>query len=113
MSYPSCPKCNSKYTYEDMWNFVCLECGNEWPQNQDTETEEQVTVKDTNGQVLNEGDRVSIVKDLKLGKDVLKKGTVIKNIRILDEEVNGHNIEARVDGFGNIYLKGEVVKKLS
>lgn len=112
MSYPPCPKCKSIYTYEDGWNFVCPECGHEWNDNQ-AETESSDIIKDANGNELTDGDKVTIIKDLKLGKDVVKQGTIVRNIKILDEPVNGHDIEARVDGFGSIYLKGSVVKKIS
>ncbi|NLY08719.1 MAG: alkylphosphonate utilization protein [Tissierellia bacterium] len=112
MSYPPCPKCNSKYTYEDMWNYVCPECGNEWAQEGKQEEEKANTIKDAHGQELLAGDKVSVIRDLKMGKDVIKQGTIVRNIRILDEPVNGHDIEAKVDGVGSVYLKGEVVKKL-
>lgn len=67
---------------------------------------------DSVGNELNEGDDVTIVLDLKLGGDTIKRGTKAKNIQFLDKEVDGHDIQGRVDGFGNLYLKTSVVKKL-
>jgi len=109
---PDCPKCNSKYTYEDRSLFVCPECANEWTLESETEnSEEKRIVKDSNGNVLNDGDSVTIIKDLKVkgSASAIKKGTKVKNIRLVDGD---HNIDCKIDGFGAMELKSEFVKKL-
>ena len=89
---PACPKCKGEYVYHDSVNFVCPDCGNEWNGNEAVETDEdQLIVKDSNGNLLADGDDVLLIKDLKLkgSSEVLKKGTKFKNIRL----VNGdHNV---------------------
>lgn len=109
---PNCPKCNSEYTYEDGNLFVCPECANEWTLDTENEkTEEQQVVKDANGTVLNGGDAVSIIKDLKVkgSSSTLKIGTKVKSIRLVDGD---HNIDCKIDGFGAMKLKSEFVKKI-
>ena len=105
---PNCPKCNSEYTYEDGSLVVCPECGYEW--NPNTQEEENV-IKDVNGNVLNDGDSVTVVKDLKVkgSSSTLKQGTRVKNIRLVDGD---HNIDCKIDGFGAMKLKSEFVKKI-
>ena len=97
---PACPKCQSEYVYHDTVNFVCPDCGNEWNNNEQIETDDdQLIVKDSNGNLLTDGDDVLLIKDLKLkgSSEVLKKGTKFKNIRL----VNGdHNVDC-----GKIMLK--------
>ncbi|WP_042163103.1 zinc ribbon domain-containing protein YjdM [Paenibacillus gorillae] len=106
---PNCPKCNSEYTYEDGSLFVCPECAHEWNLAADT-TEEVKLVKDANGNLLNDGDSVTVIKDLKVkgSSSVLKIGTKVKNIRLVDGD---HNIDCKIDGFGEMKLKSEFVKK--
>jgi protein PhnA len=109
---PNCPKCNSEYTYEDGTNFVCPECGHEW--NLETQKEnhdDQKIIKDANGNVLNDGDSVTVIKDLKVkgSSSVLKVGTKVKNIRLVDGD---HNIDCKIDGYGAMSLKSEFVKKI-
>lgn len=109
---PNCPKCNSEYTYEDRGLFVCPECSHEWNLESETENNEDVkVVKDANGNILNDGDSVTIIKDLKVKgcSSALKKGTKVKNIRLVDGD---HNIDCKIDGFGAMQLKSEFVKKL-
>jgi protein PhnA len=110
---PNCPKCNSEYTYEDGTQLVCPECGHEWSLQSETENTEDVKVfKDANGNILNDGDSVTIIKDLKVkgSSSVLKVGTKVKNIRLL---VDGdHDIDCKIDGFGAMKLKSEFVKKV-
>lgn len=108
---PNCPKCNSEYTYEDRSLFVCPECGNEWnlefePENREVEK----VYKDSNGNILNEGDSVIVIKDLKVkgSSSILKIGTKVKNIHLVDGD---HNIDCKIDGFGGMMLKSEFVKK--
>jgi protein PhnA len=111
---PACPQCNSTYTYQDRDQFVCPECAYEWRESQKPEDEYQV--KDSNGNVLQNGDTVSVVKDLKVrgAASMLKVGTKVKNIRVLDADhiVDGHDIDCKIEGFGAIKLKGSVVKKV-
>ncbi|CAG9609337.1 zinc ribbon domain-containing protein YjdM [Pseudoneobacillus rhizosphaerae] len=107
---PNCPECNSEYTYEDGTNFVCPECGHEW--NLETENnDDQKIIKDANGNILNDGDSVTVIKDLKVkgSSSVLKVGTKVKNIRLVDGD---HNIDCKIDGFGAMSLKSEFVKKI-
>lgn len=102
-----CPNCGSEYGYFDNVAYNCPECGHVW-------TDlclEKNKVLDANGNELKTGDSVVTIKDLKFGKDTMKRGTKITNIRILDEEVNGHDIDAKTKEFGGIYLKSSVVKK--
>ena len=83
---PACPKCKGEYVYHDSVNFVCPDCGNEWNGNEAVETDEdQLIVKDSNGNLLADGDDVLLIKDLKLkgSSEVLKKGTKFKNIRLV------------------------------
>ena len=107
---PNCPKCNSEYTYEDGSLVVCPECGYEWSPN--TQEEENV-IKDVNGNVLNDGDSVTVVKDLKVkgASSSIKIGTKVKNIRLVPDAADGHDIECKIDGFGAMKLKSSVVKK--
>ena len=108
---PNCPKCNSEYTYEDGNMVICPECAHEWNPEQQTNDEDSLIVKDSNGNILNDGDSVTIIKDLKVkgSSSPLKKGTKVKNIRLVDGD---HNIDCKIDGFGAMSLKSEFVKKL-
>lgn len=108
---PDCPKCGSEYTYEDGLLFICPMCAHEWTENSEAErTEEEPVVKDANGNVLTDGDTVTIIKDLKVkGASSLKQGTKVKNIRLVEGD---HNIDCKIDGFGAMKLKSEFVKKL-
>ncbi|EPZ49544.1 putative alkylphosphonate utilization operon protein PhnA [Bacteriovorax sp. BAL6_X] len=107
----TCPKCSSPYAYNDGQLWICPECFNEW--NPDASSEEDSTPQfvDVNGAQLQNGDSVTVVKDLKAGKGTIKSGTKVKNIRLLEEPVNGHDIACKVDGHGSMYLKCSVVKK--
>ena len=111
-SLPNCPKCNSEYTYEDRGLFVCPECAHEWNLESETEnSEDTLVVKDANGNMLKDGDSVTIIKDLKVkgSSSALKQGTKVKNIRLVDGD---HNIDCKIDGFGAMQLKSEFVKKI-
>ena len=112
---PSCPKCESTYTYQDRDNFICPECSHEW--NDATAAEDDSAVKDSNGNVLESGDTVTVIRDLKVkgSSSVVKVGTKVKNIRVLDADhvADGHDIDCKIDGFGAMKLKGSVVKKTS
>lgn len=111
MSLPKCPKCGESYTYQEGHLYICPMCFNEWTDKSQREAEEAALIRDSNGNILEDGDDVIVTRDLKLGKDTIKQGTKAKNIQILDEEYNGHDIQGRVDGSGVIYLKSSVVKK--
>jgi len=106
---PNCPKCNSEYTYEDGNVFICPECAHEWTENDHTE-EEGLVVKDAYGNLLQDGDTVTIIKDLKIkgSSSTLKIGTKVKNIKLVEGD---HNIDCKIDGFGAMKLKSEFVKK--
>lgn len=109
---PNCPKCNSEYTYEDGGLFICPECAYEWTTKLETEnSEDDKIVKDANGNILNNGDSISIIKDLKVkgSSSSIKIGTKVKNIRLVDGD---HNIDCKIDGFGAMQLKSEFVKKI-
>ncbi|WP_391118238.1 zinc ribbon domain-containing protein YjdM [Psychrobacillus sp. L3] len=111
-SLPNCPKCNSEYTYEDGSLFICPECAHEWALETKNEVmEEKKIVKDANGNVLNDGDSVAIIKDLKVkgSSSTLKIGTKVKSIRLVDGD---HDIDCKIDGFGAMKLKSEFVKKI-
>ncbi|RST72014.1 alkylphosphonate utilization protein [Siminovitchia acidinfaciens] len=108
---PNCPKCNSEYTYEDRDLFVCPECGNEWSAEEAAESsDDQKLVKDAHGNVLQDGDTVTVIKDLKVkgSSSVVKIGTKVKNIRLVEGD---HDIDCKIDGFGPMQLKSEFVKK--
>ena len=108
---PKCPQCNSEFTYEDRDLYVCPECAHEWPQSAGEESEEQGDViKDANGNVLNDGDTITVIKDLKVkgSSSVVKVGTKVKNIRLVDCD---HDIDCKIDGIGAMKLKSQFVKK--
>lgn len=108
----NCPKCESAYAYQDREMFICPECAHEWS---DTEVSEEYVVKCSNGNVLKDGDSVTVIRDLKIkgSSSVVKVGTKVKNIRVLDPEyiTDGHDIDCKIDGFGAMKLKSSVVKK--
>ena len=112
---PACPKCRSELTYEDPTGLlVCPECAHEWSPGAETTPEAGETarvVKDAVGNVLKDGDTVTVIKDLKVkgASSALKAGTKVKNIRIVDGD---HDIDCRIDGFGQMGLKSEFVKKV-
>ena len=110
---PPCPKCNSPYTYPTDSLLACPECGHEWNAEETAEEEhleEKTVVKDANGNVLNDGDSVTVIKDLpvKGAPKPIKAGIKVKSIRIVDGD---HNIDCKIDGFGSMALKSEFVKK--
>ncbi|MFD8634295.1 zinc ribbon domain-containing protein YjdM [Streptomyces sp. NPDC059533] len=113
---PPCPKCFSEYTYEMNALMVCPECGHEWVPAESTEGDASTTgervVKDAVGNVLCDGDSVTVVKALKVkgSPSGIKAGTKVRNIRLIDG-VDGHDIDCRIEGFGAMQLKSSVVKK--
>ena len=110
-SLPNCPKCNSEYTYEDGNLLVCPECAYEWSLESAEDTESAKVVKDANGNILNDGDSITVIKDLKVkgSSSVVKIGTKVKNIRLVEGD---HNIDCKIDGIGAMKLKSEFVKKI-
>jgi len=108
---PNCSKCGSEYPYEDGLSYICPECAYEWPIKAE-EDEDQLVVKDSNGAILNNGDSVSVIKDLKVkgSSSVVKVGTKIKNIRLV-ESSDDHNIDCKVVGVGAIKITPKYVKK--
>ena len=112
-NYPNCPKCNSEYTYEDGSLFVCPECAHEWSKESQAAAEEENVIRDVNGNILNDGDAVTVVKDLKVkgASSSIKIGTKVNSIRLVPDAADGHDIECKIDGFGAMKLKSSVVKK--
>ncbi len=111
---PKCPKCNSINTYEDRQLWVCAECAHEWNQtsSEGQNEDEQLVVRDANGVTLQDGDSVTVIKDLKVKGSslVVKVGTKVKGIRLV-EGADGHNISCKIGGIGAMNLKSEFVKK--
>ena len=109
---PPCPQCGSAYTYEDGDRLVCPECGHEWTAGEAVADADALEVRDAVGNLLADGDSVTVVKDLKVkgASNALKVGTRIKGIRLVDG-ADGHNIDCKIDGFGAMRLKSEFVKK--
>lgn len=109
---PNCPLCNSAFTYEDGINFVCPECAHEWPKEALPESAESVRIiRDSVGNVLTDGDSVTVIKDLKVKGSslVVKVGTKVKSIRLVEGD---HDIDCKIDGIGSMSLKSEFVKKV-
>ncbi len=106
---PPCPACGSAYTYEDGNLLICPECAHEWSPNEPAEAT-GLQVKDANGTLLSDGDSVTVIKDLKVkgSSSVVKVGTKVKNIRLVEGD---HNIDCKIDGIGAMKLKSEFVKK--
>lgn len=109
---PNCPKCHSAYVYEDAGLLVCPECAYEWPINQDDNTQSSAKiVRDAHGVELKDGDTVTVIKDLKVKRSssVIKVGTKVKNIHLVDGD---HDIDCKIPGIGSMGLKSEFVKKV-
>jgi protein PhnA len=109
--FPACPQCNSAYTYEDNSLFICPECGHEWSTTTTADTAEgEKVIRDSAGNVLQDGDTVTVIKDLKVKGSslVVKIGTKVKGIRLVEGD---HDIDCKIDGFGAMKLKSEFVKK--
>ncbi len=110
-NFPHCPVCNSEFTYEDGSMYVCPECAHEWSAAISTEhAEDKRVIKDASGNVLNDGDSVTVIKDLKVKGSslVVKVGTKVKNIRLVEGD---HDIDCKIDGIGAMSLKSEFVRK--
>ena len=108
---PHCTQCASEYTYEDGNMFVCPECGYEWSKDGSGEDNDENVIKDANGNTLETGDTVSVIKDLKVKGSslVVKVGTKVKNIRLVDGD---HDIDCKIEGIGAMKLKSQFVKKV-
>lgn len=108
---PNCEKCGCEFTYEDRGMYICPECAHEWQKEPGVETAQQENlVHDANGNVLQDGDTVTVIKDLKVkgSSSAIKVGTKVKNIRLVEGD---HNIDCKIEGFGAMKLKSEFVKK--
>ncbi len=107
---PNCPQCHSEYTYADGDLLICPECAHEWRLVTVEMSEEKHVVRDAVGNVLQDGDSVTVIKDLKVkgSSSVVKVGTKVKNIRLVEGD---HNIDCKIDGVGAMGLKSEFVKK--
>ncbi len=108
---PACPKCGSTFTYEDGVLLVCPECAHEWSASEGEKSSDEKVIKDANGNVLADGDTITVIKDLKVKGSslVVKVGTKVKNIRLVDGD---HDIDCKIDGIGAMKLKSEFVKKV-
>jgi protein PhnA len=113
---PKCPKCSCENAYSDGSLWVCPECAHEWSTVVDAASMSAQTpaasVRDANGNILQDGDSVTVIKDLKVkgASSAVKVGTKVRNIRLV-ESSDGHNISCKIDGFGAMALKSEFVKK--
>jgi len=108
---PKCPQCNSEYTYEDGSMYACPECAHEWSKDAAPEAaDDKRIVRDAVGNILQDGDTVTLIKDLKVkgSSSVVKVGTKVRNIRLVDGD---HDIDCKIDGIGSMGLKSEFVKK--
>ena len=112
LDLPQCPKCQSDYVYKDSTLFVCPECEHEWMIDVlEEKINDEPAIKDAHGQVLQDGDTVTVIKDLKIkgSSSVVKVGTKVKNIRLIDGD---HDIDCKIDGVGAMKLKSQFVKKV-
>lgn len=110
---PKCQECGSEYTYEDGTMYVCPECAHEWAKDAGVkDTDNEKVVRDANGNVLKDGDAITVIKDLKVkgSSSVVKVGTRVKNIRLVDGD---HDIDCKIDGIGAMKLKSGFVKKIN
>lgn len=109
-SLPHCPKCQSNFVYQDRDVLVCPECAHEWHPSEATQETTQFVVRDANGNILQEGDYVILIKDLKVkgSSSTAKIGTKVKINHLVEGD---HNIDCKIEGIGPIMLKSEFVKK--
>lgn len=108
---PQCPKCSSKYAYKDGMLFICPECAHEWNDTEEKTANNTLVIKDANGNILQDGDAVTVIKDLKVKGSslVVKVGTKVKNIRLVEGD---HDIDCRIEGIGPMKLKSQFVRKV-
>ncbi|MDE2030272.1 MAG: alkylphosphonate utilization protein [Alphaproteobacteria bacterium] len=110
-----CPECGSEYPYQDGLLWICPECAHEWnPASETKPADADTSIRDANGNVLATGDTVALIKDLKVkgSSSTVKSSTKVKNIRLVEDPVDGHDIACKIDGIGAMYLKSEFVKKI-
>ena len=107
---PNCPKCSSEYSYQDGAQYVCPECANEWSMDGSDDDTDSKEIRDSNGNLLQDGDTVTVIKDLKVKGSslVVKVGTKVKGIRLVDGD---HDIDCKISGVGAMKLKSKFVKK--
>lgn len=108
---PHCPKCSSEYTYADASQYICPECAHEWAMDGSSEDDDDnKEIRDSNGNLLQDGDTVTVIKDLKVKGSslVVKVGTKVKGIRLVDGD---HDIDCKIPGIGAMKLKSQFVKK--
>ncbi|MFQ3210886.1 zinc ribbon domain-containing protein YjdM [Candidatus Njordibacter sp. Uisw_039] len=107
---PNCPKCSSEYSYQDGAQYVCPECANEWSMDGSDDDTDSKEIRDSNGNLLQNGDTVTVIKDLKVKGSslVVKVGTKVKGIRLVDGD---HDIDCKISGVGAMKLKSKFVKK--
>lgn len=108
---PACPQCQSEFVYADGPLLICPECAHEWPAKAEpAQVEPEVVIKDAVGNVLQDGDAVTVIKDLKIkgSSQVIKVGTKVRSIRLIGGD---HDIDCRIDGIGSMQLKSAFVKK--
>lgn len=110
---PPCPKCSCEYTYEMPPLVVCPECAHEWSPEEAAAEAEAALIKDSVGNALNDGDDVTVIKTLKVkgAQQPIKTGTKVRNIRLIPDATDGHDIDCKIDGFGAMKLKSSVVRK--
>tara|TARA_R110002126_G_scaffold8826_4_gene40842 strand:- start:1341 stop:1685 length:345 start_codon:yes stop_codon:yes gene_type:complete len=108
---PACPECQSVYSYQDGALLICPECGHEWSAVAEQAMTQKKVIRDSAGNELQDGDTVTVIKDLKVkgSSSVVKIGTKVKNIRLVESD---HDIDCKIDGFGAMSLKSEFVKKV-
>ena len=111
MTLPACPKCTEEYTYQDGSLLICPMCSHEWEDG--GEAGDALVIKDAVGNVLADGDSVTVIKDLKVkgSSTPIKVGTKVKSIRLIYDAPDDHDIDCKIDGFGAMKLKSSVVKK--
>lgn len=111
MTLPACPKCQEEYTYADGALLICPMCAHEWSEGE--ASDELLVIKDAVGNVLADGDAVTVIKDLKVkgASTPIKVGTKVKSIRLIYDAPDDHDIDCKIDGFGAMKLKSSVVKK--
>lgn len=113
MTIPACTQCQSVYTYYDGDLIICPECAHEWKEGEQSTDENQSVIVDAHGQTLEDGDNVTVIKDLKIkgSSSVVKVGTKVRGIRLVPDATDGHNIDCKISGIGAMKLKSEFVKK--
>ncbi|MDD3613615.1 MAG: zinc ribbon domain-containing protein YjdM [Clostridia bacterium] len=111
---PICPSCDSEYTYEYQGFTVCSMCAHEWSQELQEDASDEPVITDANGNPLEDGDSVTVIKDLRVkgSSTDIKRGTRVKNIKLIYDASDGHDIDCKIDGFGAMKLKSEFVKKI-